>query len=508
MSALEGTRSLGDYASLVRRRWKYPVLIVPAGVLIAVFIAYVLPVAYQATGSIIQESSLLPAKLVPTTVTGDESPDVTASEQLELSRRRVMKKESLIELIKRNDPYPDDSDLSVADKASLIDQNTEVAIIDPVTYAARESSSAFSISYSNPSPELAARITNELIQLFITYNRRTRSEQAEEALKFLQSQARQLEDEMQGMEHRLAQFKAKYGNALPEAQGRNLVGADRSQRDLDDYERDIRAAEEKESLLALQLSQTSPSLIASVNDWRKQLAQLRADLAEAETKYTPEHPDVKRLRRAIADLAAQGAAGDAAQITHPDNPEYLVIKSQLDAARRDLEALRANATRARADLLTYEQNLATSPNVEREYVQLDREYTNAQARYSDLQSKIKAAALAQNLESEARGERFAKLRSALVPTRPSSPNRLGIMLIGLVLSGGLALALAVIMDSSDPTVRGTEDLQAIVETTPIGAVPLIFNRADIRRRRLIGFSVAAVYLIATALVTLQVVSAN
>ena len=39
-----GIKSVGDYAGLFRRRWRYPALIIPAGMLIALFLAYVLPV--------------------------------------------------------------------------------------------------------------------------------------------------------------------------------------------------------------------------------------------------------------------------------------------------------------------------------------------------------------------------------------------------------------------------------------------------------------------------------
>src|SRR5262249_51209465 len=153
-----------------------------------------------------------------------------------------------------------------------------------------------------------------------------------------------------------AQFKAKYGEALPTQENRNLAGVDRAQRDLDSFERDTLMAEQQEALLQLKMTEVSPSLTAAVGDWRTNLAKLRADLADAEQKYTPEHPDVKRLRRAVADLAAQGAASEAATSAPADNPEYLETKSQLTSVRSQLVALRANAARARKDLSTYQAN--------------------------------------------------------------------------------------------------------------------------------------------------------
>ena len=322
------------------------------------------------------------------------------------------------------------------------------------------------------------------------------------------AQAKDIEGTMRDMERQLAQFKGKYGDALPDAQARNLAGVDRVQHDIDSFGEQIRTAEEKESTLALQLSQTSPSLVAAVTDYRTEVAKLKSELAEAEQKYTPEHPDVKRLRRAVADLAAMGAAGDSFRNTKPDNPEYLLISSQLSSVRSDLVALRARAEKARADQAHYDEQINRAPAVEREYTELTRKYQSETARYEDLQTKIKSAALAKTFESEARGERFTLIRSANKPTRPQSPNRLGIILIGLVLGAGLAFGMAALVEASDPSVRGADDVQDIMETNPVGAVPEIRNRKEIRRRRLVFGSVTAAYLAAAGLVAFTVISAT
>jgi len=501
-------RSLGDYTRLVRRRWPYLVTIIPAALLLSILIAYLLPPVYRASGTLMLEPSSLPSKMIPTVVGQLESDNnLDASQQLELLRRRVLTTDSLLEIAQAIDPYPEDGNVDLARKASRIAQDTSVEAVDPVTLEPRDYSTSFSIYYHNSSPQRAGTVAEKVLELFVTFNRRMRAEQAEEAYRFLQAQAKQLENSMDGMETRLAAFKAKYGDALPEAQARNLTGADRAQRDIDIVEREILAAEERESLLQLQFDALSPSLTATVGDWRAELARLRGELSLAEQKYTAEHPDVRRLKRAIADMAAQGAASEAAQTAAPDNPEYLRIRSQLNGVRRELSNLRGSAARVRGSLAEYQRNVTTAPNVEREYMQLAREYENTQNRYQDVQEKIKAASLSQVLESEARGERFTLIRNVSVPRKPYSPNRLGIVLLGLVLGGGIALLIAVMVDASDPTVRGSEDLQDIF-AAPIGAVPVILNRADRRRRKLVWGSVSAAYLVAVSVVAAVVASSG
>lgn len=238
------------------------------------------------------------------------------------------------------------------------------------------------------------------------------------------------------------------------------------------------------------------------------LATLRAELSEAEKKYTPEHPDVKRLRRAVqAMLEQQGLNAQDGRRVKADNPEYLRVQSSLDAARRELAALRAAAARASAQSAGYSRSLELTPNVEREYVQLVRDYDVARNQYTDIQSKLKDADLTRSLVADDQGQRFAMIREPSNPTSPSSPNRLGIILLGLVLGIALGIGGAMIAEMADPSVRGARDLQDLTGHAMVAAVPLLLNNEDQRqRRRRIG-SVAAAFAVALVIVGATVVRA-
>src|SRR5690349_20130364 len=81
--------ALAEYRNLLRRRRVYPLTIIPASVLCAVFIAFYLPVSYRATGTIMLQSSEIPAEMVSSTVrrtVRDETPE-EAQQEVELLRR-------------------------------------------------------------------------------------------------------------------------------------------------------------------------------------------------------------------------------------------------------------------------------------------------------------------------------------------------------------------------------------------------------------------------------------
>ena len=491
-------RTLDEYGRIVRRRWPWIAVILPTVLVSAILYAYLWPPLYRASGTLMLEPSALPQAMVPTIGGRALSDELEAREQLELLRRRVMSDEALQGIAQRVDPAPRDRSLTLAERAARIKQGTSLEAVDPVTMEPAKHSSAFSVHYDDRDPQVAKAIVDELLQLFVTYNQRMRADRANEAYRFLADRSKEIEAEMATMEVQLATFKARYGDALPDAMDRNQIGVDRVQRDLDVVTQQIVAAQERESLLAVQLESVSPSLATRTGDWRAELSKLRGELAIAEQKYTAEHPDVRRLRRAVAEMAAQGFASDAAVATAADNPEYLRARSQLDGVRRELGTLRVREGRLRGELAGYLRNVATAPTVERDYVRLARAYESAQRRYQDVQDKLKAASLSQGLEEEARGERFTLIREAYTPRQPHSPNRAGVILLGLVLGVLLAVLAAVVVDSGDPTVRGTDDLEATFGRMPMGVVPPIPNPGDLRRKRLYLGSMAGAYGLAVA----------
>lgn len=490
--------TMGDYVAILRRRWVYLATIIPAAILIAVFFAFNLPAIYESSATILLEPSSIPQELVKTTVVS------YADQQIELVQRTVMTTSRLEPIVKEFDPYPNLTDISARDKARMIIGDTAIQKVDPVTLEPLMESSAFSIIYSNPDPQIAATVAQRLADMFLTYNRETRTAAAGDAYKFLLVKSNQLNAQIVDLEQKISVFKSKYGDALPENRTRNEGSLERSQRDVDASDTQIRILEQQESLLKLQLGQISPTLVATGTDVYTQLGQLRAELAAANQKYTPDHPDVKRLTRAIDALAAQAKMGNPANV-RPDNPEYMRVESELQATHRNLEALRATAARARAQMADYERRITQTPGVERDYVQMERDRTIAQQQFAEIQAKLREAEIAQSLESESKGERYTQIRTPGVPSKPSSPNRLGVMLLGFILGGGLAVALAALRESSDPSVRSLNDLVDLADVPLIGAIPRLLNDADRRRKRLVWGSVAGAYMIATVLVAVSVV---
>lgn len=475
--------SLGDYVSILRRRWIYLATIWPAVILGCVYLAYSLQPSYRSTATILLESSSIPEDLIKTTVTA------YADEQLELVTRRILTPDNLATIVEETNPYSQEPALDVRTKARRLAENIETERVDPITFDPVNESNAFSIHYQNPDAETAKAVADRLADLFLSYDRKTRTQQANETYDFLRAQSEEASQRILQLEQELADFKEEYGTALPDSGFRNIEAIERTQDELENLQQQVLLANERRRTLEVQLSQINPNLFDSDGDWRQELAALRAELQAAQQRYTASHPDVMRLKRAISALEARvGQSGNRS--VAPDNPEYIQVANQLDTVRRELAALNGSIERGRANLERYERSLEIAPEVEREYRKLERDYAVALERFQNIEESLSEAALGRELESEARGGRLSLIRAPFTPRRPYSPNRLGIILLGIALGGGLAVGLAALLESSDPSIRSARDLYEIGEIKPIASVPFIPNAQDRRKQRL-AFGAAA-----------------
>jgi polysaccharide biosynthesis transport protein len=502
MSRSEVAPGLADYIALVRRRKAWIIAIVPAAILLSVYLSYAIPAQYQSTATIILEQSSIPQELIRTTVTS------YADQQIEIISGRVLTVETLRNVVREFDPYPEASTLDLDQKAQRMLADTQVERVDPVTLQPLLQSTALSIHYQNPNPQRAAVVAKRLADLYLTYHQRVRTESAQATAKLLAERANSITRELRSLDDEYAQLRIRNGDALPDAKERNEAGRDRTERDLEDLQRQLRTAQERESLLSIQLNGISPNLMANKGDLTD-LATVKAQLADAEQRYTPDHPDVKRLRRALASLlAVQAKSGAGTPAIKADNPEYQRVASQLDSARTEVQALQGSVARARGQMDQYSAFLRSSPEVERQFTDLQRRRANLQTQFQEMQEKLKSAELGQEFESEKQGERFSMIGAPVVASSPYYPNRIGLILLGFVLGCAIAAIAVTIAESTDATVRGAGDIASLSDIPVLGAIPDILRPGDVRRRRLVWGSVSAAYLLVGILVAVTVIRAE
>jgi succinoglycan biosynthesis transport protein ExoP len=491
--------SIGDYFGALRRRYIYPATILPAALLACIIAAFVIHPLYQATATILLEPSSVPKDIIESTVIS------YSDQQIELVQGRVMTVASLKPVLEDIDPYPKSPGMSAAEKAARILDNTSVERVDPITLKPQAESNAFSLHYDNPDPEIAAAVAARLAQLFLAYNQVRRTEAAGEAAGFLQKQSEGLAQQMHEVDNQLAALKVKYGDARPEFLMRNQSEIQDLQHQLDTLEQQILTVQEKESMLSVQLSQMSPNLITQSGDLTD-VATVRAKLTEAEQRYTPDHPEVKRLKHALETLMSQQSG--AVDPQNANNPQYQLTAAQLAGSRRELASLEALANNMRAKMARDRSLVGETPSAEREFSEVQRRRDALQNEYQHVQDRLQSANLAETFESAQGGERFTMIRAPSEPNSPVYPNRIGLILLGLVFGAALSGIAVALAESTDSTVRTTRDLVLPQSVLILASVPYIDNRRDRRRSAIMLTTFGVAYSLAIAVVLAVIVSAH
>jgi polysaccharide biosynthesis transport protein len=343
---------------------------------------------------------------------------------------------------------------------------------------------AFVLAYESDSPTQAHQVVDDLANLFLQENVLQRQESARETTRFLGQEGARLSRETVELEQRLAAFKEANMHSLPEMQNLNMNLMQRAEEELRRNDQDVRALNERITLLQGQLAEMNPSRHLD------RLRALEAEYASLAARYTERHPDRVNTRRELETLRNEMGATNV--IAPGNNPAYDQLQSQLQSALTDRRLLLAARAELRQKLEEIENRLSLTPVIEVEYRSLTREHDTATERLRDLRAKQLQAELAESLEAESKSERFVLIRSASLPSQPASPNRPVLMFLGLVFSLGTGLGGVVVRESLDSAVHGPKGVARITGMPVIATIPVIRTAEDWTRIRLHWLLVALV----------------
>ena len=140
-------------------------------------------------------------------------------------------------------------------------------------------------------------------------------------------------------------------------------------------------------------------------------------------------------------------------------------------------------TLLQAEYKKYQTRVENTPQVEQGYRALQRDYANAQAKYQETTARLLAAKEAKGLEESRMGEKFTLVDPPVTPEMPDKPNRIVIIVIGLVLAIGTGIGSGAMAEHLDQSVRAADELTAVSGHTVLAVIPYLETPADVLRRR-------------------------
>ena len=138
------------------------------------------PPTYQSEGKILVESQQIPVDLVRPTVTA------TASERIATIQQRVMTRDNLLKIVDKYQMFADQRDkLSRTDMLDLMRANTVIKPVEIDVQGQQNLTVAITVGFTDRRPDVATKVANELITLFLSEDARNRTNRATETTKFL-----------------------------------------------------------------------------------------------------------------------------------------------------------------------------------------------------------------------------------------------------------------------------------------------------------------------------------
>jgi polysaccharide chain length determinant protein (PEP-CTERM system associated) len=443
----------------------------------------------------------VPDAIVRSTVT------VRTEDRMDSLEAQVKSRTNLERLIREFNLYPEEvARLPMEDVVARMRTAIVIELVRPARHLPAD---AFYVRYTYFDPDLAAKVTAAVGQLFNNENARERKELAGGTNKFLAVQLAEAKQKLDAQERLMERFRQQHAGRLPTERDFNMQVIQSTQIQLQALieatarDRDRRQTTQRMLADALQTPiPVSPlqQLPTSPNDpsapavpLAQQLATAESTLQGYERRLKEGHPDLRRQRRLVADLRARVAAEPKTPASTPPSglsAAEIQRRERLDGYQRDIESLdrqiafkETEERRLRAIIEQHQGRLASIPGVESEWLALTRDYETLKGSYEGFLRKSEDSRVAADLEEQQVGEQFRVVDSARVPVRPAGAVRMQTNAMGT--AGGFFIGLGVVamLFFRDTTFRTEADVLDVLRLPVLAIVPVVVDQTEKQRQQ-------------------------
>jgi len=490
-------RGLDEYwAMVVRRRWWIlgPLFL---GWLIVFASAWIIPPKYTSETVVLVEQQKVPEKYVSPNV------QVDLQERLQSITQQVLSRARLLAIVNNLHLYQGLFFASPDDQISQMRKDIKIDLVQTPPVPGRASElTAFKITYQAAKPQIAQQVNTQLASLFIDENVRASQQQSESTTSFLDSQLTASSAALAKQEKEIREYEAAHMGELPDQLQSNLQILNGVQGQLqaaiDARDKALQQQAYLSSLAAqydaMGITESSTSTPVSR---AQQLESMRAELATLEAKYTPDHPDVKKLKDSIAKLEAmqkqdqdskanQSGKGDKSVASPSDLQAMgplMQIQSQMKANKLEIQSREAEIKKLESKVNQYQARLNATPGRQQELADIMRNYDESKKNYDDLLAKDMSSQLATSLNRQQQGDQFRIIDPPSLPEKSSFPDRFKFSLAGLGAGLALAFVFGVGSEFLDDRIRSEQDLVDAAALPVLVEIPALPTDHELAVRR-------------------------
>jgi len=507
---VESGFQISDLKGVVRRRAKLVFATWLVVSLASYWLAMALPNEYESSATVLVEPQSVDEELIRAGVARSD-----LNRRLGLMAAKIMSRPRLSRIIDDLSLYREES--NYLERQEIINLMRDQVKVEPVipelekdrqTLRSNFEINRFKIHFRDHNAEVARNVAQRLANDFIEEHISNRVEVSQKSLEFIDAELVRLAESIRAIESRVAEIKAANPGRLPEDMAANQRQLERLMTAVSYARRDASTARSDEAFFHSQ-SATARELLGGDTldrryghetpvDRKQSLNLLLTDMRSR--GYTEKHPDIVKTQAELATLEDQIEASKS-----DERPGSLAEHgAEAEAERARLRRLHAESE---IELLRSKEEgllrlLGEAPGVAEQLDGLDRQYQHLFQSYQDFSNRRHQASVQADLERRQLGEQFRVLEQAFIATEASSPNRVVIILVGVLFGLAMGGAAGIVMEAADPTVHDARQLQASLNIPVLATIPEIWLESDRLRKRRSTFrqSFATAALVVLALV--------
>lgn len=382
---------------------------------------YLLPNKYEAKSTVFIEKSVISELLKGLTFTPSADDKIKVLSYALNSRTLVSKVLDELDLKKGGEEEHEKL-------IKKMQENTQIKIKD------REG--LFVISFQDKSPKIARDYVNALVRRYIDENTSSKREESYGATQFVSEQLTAFKEKLDKSEEAANVFKSGPGSIANIDPSLLLKDINDSQQRLDDLR--IRRTQLETALAGLSKVSTAQS----------NMPAMQKRLQELQLQYTDSYPEIIRLKEDIHALEQQLKSGHG-QSKPVDSPEYARLASELRALKQAESNLAANIAHNRG-------LMHQIPSAKAKLDSLEREKNSQKNLYEAMLARQGQSEVSKQMQVQDKSTVFRVVDPAVIPYKPVSPNRVKLIMMGILAGIGGGIGLVLLKDQLDGTVKNVD----------------------------------------------------
>jgi succinoglycan biosynthesis transport protein ExoP len=432
---------------------------------VGIIISYVLPRKYQASSTVFIEKNVISelVKGIAATPSMDDTINVLT---YAITSRTLLTK------------VADSLDMDVS-RGNNTDMEAVIKKLQKNTTVKVKDRNLFTISYTDKDPRTARDYVNALVRLYIEENSSSKRGESYDATKFLSEQIDTFKVKLEKAEKELNDYKRDKGGIISVDEGRLFQEINTSQQKLYDLELQRRQLEAKRGVTR----KSGDPLEARMNALQRRLDELRVDYSEG-------YPEIIKIKGDIETVREQmkSKTGKEHQSLEP---------LELERIESEIAAIKSSEDSLRRYISTNQRLLQSLPSAKAGLEELETAKRNQKNIYDQLFSRHGQSEVSKQMEVQDKSTTFRIVDVAVLPKKPVSPNRLKIMLMGII--GGIAASFGVLLllEQMDNSVKDVDFVKGF-GLPVLAVISRIHNQqeVDLQQRQTVRlFSIAGVYLL-------------